>query len=78
MHAQRLSDDPISRDDWRKLSQAVNEILETGVGPTDPQLMDILVPVVENLPRLEMNVRVREAFDHAQELSDKLHDAAMR
>lgn len=50
--AQRIARDPASDEEWAGLVQAVEEYLETGIRPSNPELRDVLLPIVDDLPDL--------------------------
>lgn len=51
-HARKLSDHPDNNaaDDWSTLCRALNELIELGLPPSDADVREILLPILEGIP----------------------------
>jgi hypothetical protein len=49
-HARRIREGSGSEDDWRKVVLAVESLVNDGIPPSNSDIRDMLVPIVDNMP----------------------------
>jgi hypothetical protein len=49
-HARRIREGSGSEDDWKKVVLAVESLVDDGIPPSNSDIRDMLVPIVDNMP----------------------------
>lgn len=53
-HARRIMTRQDSGDDWKKVVGAVGSLIEAGIQPSNTDIRDVLVPIIEDMPEMEV------------------------
>lgn len=52
----RDESDRVPEAEWPRIQELVNEIVQLGVPPSNPELRDLLIPVLDQIPKLESDL----------------------
>lgn len=64
-HAKHLIDDKSTDDDWEKLVDCVDKLIEAGLMPADRRLVDLIRPLTRKLPPGELPRNIERILDVA-------------
>ena len=53
-HARRIMEGRGSEDDWKKVVGAVDTLVNDGIPPSNPDIRDMLVPIIDEMPDMEV------------------------